>query len=55
MIQGKNKLKSELDSVQKNKDKSLILYKDLAYLETQFAETMEEEIIAMNYDKRMYL
>jgi hypothetical protein len=55
MIQGKNKLKSEIDSIHNNKDKGLMIYKDFAQFETQFIETMEEEVIAMDYDRCTYL
>ena len=55
IVEGKNKLNSEIESMHKNKEKSFVLYKDIAHLETQYIETMEEEVIAMDYDKQLYL
>ena len=53
MVEGKNKLKSEIEAAKKKDD--LLLYKELAQLETQFIDTVEEEVIAIDYDKKMYL
>ncbi|CAI2359459.1 unnamed protein product [Moneuplotes crassus] len=68
IIEGKNKLQKEIESAYNIKDKSQIIYKDVSsckaanghrckivpFLETQFIETMEEEVIAINYDKGLY-
>lgn len=48
-------MKAEIASVNKNKTKGVKLYKDMVHLETQFVETVEEEVLAMDYDKRLYL
>ena len=41
IIEGKNKLKSEIQCIENNKDKNIMLYREMAQLETKFVETME--------------
>lgn len=55
IISGRNKLKSEIESISNPKNCNLNFYEDMCQLDTQFLETLEEEIIAIDYDKRMYL
>ena len=55
IIEGKNKLESEIEAAKRNKENNLMLYKELAQFETQFVDTIEEEVYAINYDKRLYL
>ena len=48
MIEGKNKLKLEIQWIENNKDKNVMLYRDMAQLETKFIETVEEEVISFS-------
>ena len=68
-MKANNKLKSEIESAYKIKDKSQIVFKNITqgegneknskqifpFEETQFIETVEEEVIAMDYDTSLYL